>query len=82
MSQRLQVLLDEEEFDEIREIARDQHLTVSEWVRRSLREARRLESRRSARAKLDVIAKAAHHSFPSGEIESMLEEIERGYSPS
>lgn len=40
MSKRLQVLLDPDEWEELREIARRHRTTVSEWVRRTLREAR------------------------------------------
>ena len=35
MSKRLQVLLDEEELVEIREVARRRRLSVAEWVRRA-----------------------------------------------
>jgi plasmid stability protein len=40
MSKRLQVVIDEEEYGEIRTAAGRARLTVSEWVRRVLREAR------------------------------------------
>ena len=40
MSTRLQVVMDEEELDEIREAADRGRMTVSEWVRMVLREAR------------------------------------------
>ncbi|MGB5880236.1 MAG: antitoxin, partial [Thermoanaerobaculia bacterium] len=36
MSKRLQVLLDEEEFAELQEIARQNRMTLSEWVRQTL----------------------------------------------
>ena len=41
MSKRLQVLLDEQEFDDIQDIARRNRMTVAEWVRQALRAARR-----------------------------------------
>lgn len=40
MSKRLQVVLEEDEYEEIRMAAEARRLTVSEWVRRVLREAR------------------------------------------
>ena len=40
MSKRLQVVMSEDEFDEIREAADRDRVTVSAWVRRVLREAR------------------------------------------
>ena len=43
MSKRLQVLLDEPELREIRRAARAKRMTVAEWVRGALREARRQE---------------------------------------
>ncbi len=79
MSVRLQVVMDEDELADIREIAKAQRLTVSEWVRLALRSARRDQPRTSVRRKLEVIAAAAAHRFPAGDIETMLEEIERGY---
>ena len=79
MSHRLQVLLDPEEMDEIRKLARCQRLTVAEWVRQALR-AKRLESSSSAApAKLKAVRKAAEYSFPTADISDMLAEIERGY---
>jgi hypothetical protein len=41
MSKRLQVVMDEAEYREVQEAAAAVRMTVSEWVRRILREARR-----------------------------------------
>jgi hypothetical protein len=79
MSKRLQVVLGEEEYREIQRLARRHGMTVSEWVRQSLRRARRAEPAVDAGRKLDVVRAAAGHEFPVAEIEQMLEEIERGY---
>jgi hypothetical protein len=81
MSKRLQVLLDERELAEIQQSARRQRMTTAEWVRQTLRAARRAEPRAASRKKLDVVRAAARHGFPSPEIEQMLREIERGYVP-
>ncbi len=80
MSKRLQVLLDEAELAEIRRTALEHHLTVAEWVRQALREARRREPERRAEDKLDAIRHAARYDFPAPDLAQMLSEIERGYS--
>jgi hypothetical protein len=79
MSKRLQVVLGEEEYREIQRLARRHRMTVSEWVRQSLRRARRDEPIKDASRKLDVVRSAAVHEYPVADIEEMLEEIERGY---
>jgi hypothetical protein len=78
MSKRLQVLLDDAELREIQRTARQQRLTVAEWVRQALRAARRKVPQRDAAKKLDAIRAAAKHSFPTGEITTMLDDIEKG----
>jgi hypothetical protein len=78
MTQRLQVLLDDSEFDEIRDIARRHRMTVAEWVRQALRVARREEPRYDVEQKLSVLREASRYSYPSGDIEEILADIERG----
>ena len=77
MSKRLQVLLDEEEYTEIQGEARRQRMTVAEWVRQALRQAR-ADRRGTVDAKLRAIAKATRHEFPTADIDDMLEEIAAG----
>jgi hypothetical protein len=79
MSKRLQVLLEERELREIRRIARARRVTVAEWVRQALRAARREEPIGDVARKLDAIRTAARHAFPTGDIETILAEIEQGY---
>jgi hypothetical protein len=79
MSKRLQVLLEEPELREIRRAARAQRMTVAEWVRQALRAARRRQPIVDPRKKMEAIRAAARHSFPVGDIEQMLAEIESGY---
>ncbi|HZY02068.1 MAG TPA: hypothetical protein VFF02_01110 [Anaeromyxobacteraceae bacterium] len=81
MSKRLQLLLDEAEMREIRRAAREQRTTVSEWVRRALREARARQPRGDSGRKLEVVRAAARHQYPTADIDRMLAEIERGYLP-
>ena len=79
MSKRLQVILDEEEMRAIQDIAKRHRTTVAEWVRQTLRAARRQEPRVDTERKLKTIRAAVRHKFPSGDIQQMLVEIESGY---
>lgn len=79
MSHRLQVLLDETEFAEIRRIARRHRMTVAEWVRQALRAARRDEPVIDPRRKLAAVREASQYAYPTADIDVMLAEIERGY---
>lgn len=64
---------------EIQRIARQNHMTVAEWVRQTLRAARRRAPGRDARRKLEAVRAAARHEFPTADIDRMVAEIERGY---
>jgi hypothetical protein len=79
MIKRLQVLLDDVELREIQRAARARRMTVAEWVRQVLRAARRQEAGGDTGTKIAVVRAAARHAFPSGDIEQLLGEIERGY---
>ena len=79
MSKRLQVLLPDQEMSDIRRLAKREHLTVGEWVRRALREARASRPAIEPETKLKAIRRAVTHAFPTADIGQMLEEIERGY---
>lgn len=79
MSTRLQVVLDDEELAAIQQVARKHRMTTSEWVRQVLRKAQRTEPRGDAKKKLAVVRAAVEHTFPAGDVDQMLEEIERGY---
>jgi len=81
MSQRLQVLLDEVEFAEIRRVARRQRMTVAEWVRQALRLARQAEPSGNPGRKLAMVREAARAAYPTADLPQMLDEIERGYLP-
>jgi len=79
MSKRLQVLLPDREMSDIRRLARREHLTVGEWVRRVLREARSSRPVTGPETKLNAVRHAAAYSFPTADIKQMLSEIEQGY---
>ena len=65
--------------EEIRRLARRERLTVGEWVRRVLREARSRQPVHEPQMKLKAVRKAAECSFPTADIEQMLAQIEQGY---
>ena len=79
MSKRLQVLLSDHEMSEIRRFAKREQLTVGEWVRRVLRQARAGRPALDPETKLKAVREAARYSFPTADIDQMLREIERGY---
>ena len=79
MPKRLQVILKDPEYREIQRVARSRHMSLAEWVRQALDSARRKEPTGSLSKKLEVVHKAAQHDFPTGDIDSMLAEIESGY---
>lgn len=79
MSTRLQVLLDDQEFADLRAVAEREGMTVSEWVRQAIRAARRRVTDVAPTRKLDAIRAAVDLSYPTADIEVMLDETERGY---
>ena len=81
MSKRLQVLLADEEMSDIQILAQREHLTVGEWVRRTLREARKNKSVKDPETKLKAIRRAVENpsGIPEVDIDQMLREIEQGY---
>jgi len=79
MSKRLQVLFEEDELAEFQEIARRQRVSLAEWVRHALREARRRTPRQDAAAKHAAVRQAVAHGFPTADIGEILEQIEAGY---
>lgn len=80
MAKRLQVILRDPEYREIQRIARSRHMSIAEWVRQALELARRHAPAIDSGKKLAVIRLAVRQDFPSGDIDQMLGEIERGYS--
>jgi len=78
MSKRLQVLLPDQEMSEIKRLAKRERLTVGEWVRRTLREARTLRPIHEPEAKIEAVRRAAQYTFPTADIEQMLKEAGYG----
>lgn len=75
MAKRLQVILQDAEYREIRLVARSRRMSIAAWVRQALDIARRRESTSDVAKKLAAIRAAARHNFPSGDIASMLADI-------
>lgn len=79
MSKRLQVLIDDAEYRDLQRAARKQGMSVSNWVRQAIQSMRRREPRQDTGRKLSAVREAARHSYPTGDMDQMLAEIERGY---
>lgn len=80
MTKRLQVLFEDDELNELRQFARRHRMTTAAWVRRSLRAARDAESGAGVGQKLAAVRTAAAFSFPTADVDAMMDEIERGYA--
>lgn len=78
MTKRLQVLFEDDEYRALQRSAREERMTVAEWVRQALRQAR-LGRHRSVDRKLQALEQACRHQLPTADIDVMLEEIEKGY---
>jgi hypothetical protein len=79
MAKRLQVILKDPDYRDIQRAARSRHMSIAEWVRQALALARQREPVRGVGKKLEIIRAAARCDFPTGDIDRMLAEIERGY---
>lgn len=79
MAKRLQVILQDPDYREIQRAARSRHMSIAEWVRQALELARRREPLGDIGKKLEIIRVAAQHDYPTGDIDTMLAEIEKGY---
>jgi len=55
-------------------------MSIAEWVRQALDLARRREPTGGMAKKLETVRRAAQCQYPSADIDSMLGEIEAGYS--
>ncbi len=82
MSKRLQVLLSDKEYARVQRLAKRRKQTLGGFVREILRNATPPRTEEDASEKLKVIEKAANYSFPVGDLDVLLAEIESGYSES
>ena len=79
MAKRLQVILQDPEYREIQRVARSHQMTIADWERQTLSEARRNEPLGDVEDKLASVGTAVRHEFPVRDIDTMLGQIERGY---
>lgn len=80
MAKRLQVILQDPEYREIQHMARARSMSLAEWVRQALDLARRRQPLGDIEKKLAAIRAAARHESPTSDIDTMLAEIEQGYT--
>lgn len=79
MAKRLQVILQDAEYREVKRAAQARQMSIAAWVRQALETARRREPTGSVEKKLQVIRAAAKGNYPTADIDRMLSEIEMGY---
>jgi hypothetical protein len=79
MTKRLQVLFDDGEYAALQAAAASRGMTVAEWVRQALSAARREASTADVDRKLAAIRSAVRHTAPTGTVERLISESERGY---
>ncbi len=79
MAKRLQVILKDPEYREIKRAARSRKMSIAEWVRRAIGQAHRQEPSGGPGKKLAAIRAAAQGDYPTADIDRMLAEIEIGY---
>jgi hypothetical protein len=79
MAKRLQVILKDPEYGEIKRAARSRQMSIAEWVRQALSQAHRREPLGDVSKKLAVIRAATRMDYPTADIARMLAEIEAGY---
>jgi hypothetical protein len=79
MTKRLQVLLDDDELRAIQRLAKTRHMSTAEWVRGALRAGVEVETGPGQAVKLAALRRAAMHAFPTGDIDRLIAETERGY---
>ena len=75
---RLHVSMSDDEYGDSRRVARGEGLSLSEWVRRTLRAATQAVSAERIERKMQAINAAAQWKAPTADPEQMLAEIEAG----
>lgn len=78
MSKRLQVILPDDEYRAVQDAAQRQGKPIARLVRDSLRRTLSEESEIEPAERIASVLRFARFSGPTGEIDQLLEEIERG----
>ena len=79
MTHRMQVLLGDAEYEQLRVTAQASNISVGEYVRRAIRRSLAEPVARPNEAKLLAVREAMAAYAPTGDIEQMNREIEEGY---
>lgn len=79
MTRRLQVLFEDEELVAMQRLAKRRRQTTAAWVRDTLRAARAAQEYPNPEPKLRAIREALSHDYPTGDIDTINADIERGY---
>ncbi len=74
----MQILVPEREAEEYRQAAEQTGLSFSEWARRALRRARQSQAGRGPDDKLHALDRALGCGHPTGDVDTLLADIERG----
>ena len=80
MTKRLQVLFEDAEYAALQAAATSRGMTMAEWVRQALTAVRREASTADVDRKLAAIRAAVRHAAPTGPIDRLVSETERGYA--
>ncbi len=71
--------MQDSEYRDIQRAARLRHMSIAEWVRQALIQARKSQLGRAVVPKLEVIRVAARMDVPTADIERAFEETERRF---
>ena len=72
--------MEDAEYRTAKKAAAAKHLTLADYIRQIVREQARHLSVRHPEHKLSALRQALEHEFPAPDIDTMLEEIDRGYA--
>lgn len=78
MSKRLQLIMKEKEIERLRRCAQRGGLTLSEWARQALERARRDQEGPTPEQKRNALDRALQCGHPTGDLDEVLADIERG----
>ena len=79
MSKRLQVLINTRDYQSWQNVSKKLGLSLGEWVRQVLNEKTNEFSLRNPNTKIESIRLFSSKNYPSGKIDQILNEIEKGY---
>jgi hypothetical protein len=78
LSKRLHIVPDRD-YREIQRSAQSRGMSIAEWVRQALDLARSREPASITGKKIDAVRTAVRHACPTGDVDTVLAELESGY---